>query len=131
MAKIKHFGNCKSDEFMPQALKFREPFAEWLKRIGAPGIRKRASQGYDDLSPEEKLRVNNVYLGELLYEGMSAAPDLTRECLCIATFTDPDHFNDHSMVDYMEAAFAMYGNPTLRNFFTFFLAPILATSSGQ
>ena len=128
---MKHLGNCDPDDFMAQAIKLRAPLAAWIEKVGAPGIRKRARDGYDKLTSEEKARVNNVYLGELIFEGLNAAPELSRECLCIATFVEPDHFADHNMMEYIEAAFEMYGNATLRSFFTFIVAPLLGTSSEE
>ena len=126
MSTIKHLANCAPDEFMIQSVKLREPFSEWLKAVDAEKLKTEANRRFDAQDTQEgKAQENRAYLGEMLYAGMAKAPELTRECLCLATFTED--FSEHSVPEYIGALFEMYASKELRAFFTLFIAPMLRT----
>lgn len=126
MAEIKHLANCNPDEFMTQALKLRAPFSEWLRAVDAEKLKAESSARFDAQDTQAgKAMENRAYLGEMLYAGMAKAPELTRECLCLATFTED--FSEHSVPEYIGALFEMYASKELRTFFTLFIAPMLRT----
>ena len=123
---MKHLANCSPEEFMVQAVRLREPFSEWLRAVDAQGVRQRSAARFDVLeTPEDRAMENRAYLGELICAGMAKAPELTRACLCLATFTDA--FEAHSVPEYISAVFEMYASKELRAFFTLLVAPTLRT----
>ena len=129
---MKNFSNCSYDEFVAQITKFRAPFLDWIKQTNAAEIRKKHIGALpDDATLEQRVAAHNAFVGEVEIAALEKCPDLTRELLCIATFTDPADFGSRSMNEYIEAAFDMYGNKVTRDFFTLWLTPKLTTSSKQ
>ncbi len=130
---MKHFANCTPDEFMAQAMKIRVPFTEWIKEIGIPEIRSRRPEGFDAMTSDERVKATtklaNENMGEIIAAAMEKNPGATKNLICLATFTDPKDFNKHSMVEYLTAIFQMFASEEVRGFFTFYLAPMLKTSS--
>ena len=127
---MKNFTNCTPDEFAVQSVKLRVPLLAWLKAVGAADIRKKYAAAIpDDASDEERLRATLAFLGEVQNAALEKCPDLTREVLCIATFTDPDDYANHPFPEYVDAAYEMYMNKAVRDFFTRSLYPSLTTFS--
>ena len=130
---MKHFANCTPDEFMAQVVKFRAPFVEWIKEIGIPEIRARRPEGVDTMTDEEKReaipRIANENMGEILAAAMEKNMEATKNLMCLATFTEPKDFNKHKMVEYISAILDMMRSEEVRGFFTFYLAPMLKSSS--
>lgn len=118
---------------MSQAVKIRTPFAEWIKEIGIPEIRTRLPEGFDEMSPEEQVKAANKQanenLGEIIAAALEKKPEETKDLICLATFTNVKDFNKHKMVEYLSALLEMMASEEVRDFFTFFLAPVLKTSS--
>ncbi len=130
---MKTFVNCTPDEFMAQAAKIRAPFAEWIKKIGAKEIRARLPEGFDDMTPEEQAKAAtkqaNENLGDIIAAAMEQDMEATKNLMCLITFTDPKDFNKHTMVEYLAAILETMSSGEVRGFFTFYLAPMLKTSS--
>ena len=123
---MKHFANCTPDEFMSQVVKFRGPFVDWVKEIGIPEIRARRPDGYEDMSQEEKAKAISAMAAENTSEIISIAleknAEATKNLMCLATFTDPEDFNQHTMVEYFDAIMQMLSSTEVKNFFTLYLA---------
>lgn len=124
---MKHFANCTPDEFISQVVKFRGPFVEWVNDIGIPEIRARRPKGYDDMNQEEKAEAISKLAAENMGEIMSIAleknAEATKNLMCLATFTDPADFNNHTMVEYLTAIMEILANTEVKSFFTLYLAP--------
>ena len=124
---MKHFGNCSMEEFLKQSVKFRAPFTEWLKTVGAADIynnyKGTLSEGAKD---EEIAEAFNAFIGDIEAAALEKAPDLTIEVLKLATFDDGE---EHPFADYEKAAIEMYLNRDVRGFFVRMLKPSLTTSS--
>lgn len=124
---MKHFANCTPDEFMSQVVKFRGPFVDWINEIGIPEIRARRPEGYDSMSKEEKIsaisKLANENMGEIISIALEKNAEATKNLMCLATFTDPEDFNSHTMVEYLTAIMEILGNETVKGFFTLYLAP--------
>lgn len=128
---MKHFGNCAPEEFLAQAIRFRGPFRRWLKAVGAREIRRRTLGAVGaGASEAERVAAHRAFLGELINASMERCPELTREALCLATFTLPEAFEARPMADYLAAAVEMYESRAIRDFFTLSLSPETTTSSG-
>ena len=129
---MKSFANCTPDEFMAQAVKIRAPFVEWVEKIGIPEIRARRPEGYDEMSLEDKkkaiTKMARENMGDILAIAFEKNAEMTKKIICMATFTDPEDFNDHPMVEYLTAIAEMLGNEAVRGFFMYYLAPMLKTS---
>lgn len=130
---MKHFANCSPEEFMTQAVKFRGPFVDWVNEIGIVEIRKRRPEGFEDMSDKEKVKavreMATENMGEILANALEVDPDGTKAVMCLATFTAPEDFNRHTMVEYLSAIFEMLGNSEVTGFFTYYIAPKLRTFS--
>ena len=130
---MKNFANCNPDDFMAQVVKFRAPFVEWVKEIGIPEIRARRPEGFEKLNEKEKeetvskLAIENI--GEILTVALEKNAEATKEVMCLATFTDPNDFNNHTMVEYISAIMEMLRSKEVRGFFTFYLSQTHKTSS--
>ena len=124
---MKHFANCTPDEFISQVVKFRGPFVDWVKEIGIPEIRARRPEGYEDMSQKEKVEAISKMaaenMGEIIAIALEKNPEATKNLMCLATFTDPGDFNNHTMVEYLTAIMQMLGNAEVKGFFTLYLAP--------
>ena len=119
---MKHLANCTPREFLKQAMILRAPFKAWLERTGIPAIRARRPEGYNDMTEEEKTaamidqaRANTP---EIIAAALEKDFDRSIEILCLATFTPPDQFDDHTLEEYIEAVNEIMLNPGVRNFFT-------------
>ena len=130
---MKHFANCTPQEFMAQAVKFRKPFVEWVEKVGIREIRSRRPEGFDKLTDKEKsdayaqIALDNM--GEIIAAAMEKDMEGTVAIMCLATFTDPEDFNKHTMVEYLSAIMAMISSEEVRNFFTLYLSPTFKSSS--
>lgn len=129
---MKSFANCTPDEFMTQAVKFRAPFTEWCEKIGVKEIRARRPEGFEKLKGEERAeainRIASENMGEILAAALEKDVEGTKEVMCLATFTEPEDFNAHPMVEYLEAILDMLNSKEVRGFFTFYLPQKLANS---
>lgn len=129
---MKHFANCNPDEFMAQVVKFRAPFAEWCEKIGLKEIRARRPEGFDAMDDEAKAeairRIANENMGEILAAALEKDMEGTKRVMCLATFTEPEDFNRHTMVEYLGAILAMLNSQEVRGFFTFYLSPTMQHS---
>lgn len=124
---MKHFANCTPDEFMSQVVKFRGPFVDWVEEIGIPEIRARRPEGYEDMSHDEKVeaisKMSAENMGEIITIALEKNPEATKNLMCLATFTDPEDFNNHTMVEYLTAIMQMLSNAEVKGFFMLYLAP--------
>lgn len=130
---MKHFANCTPDEFISQVVKFRGPFVDWVEEIGIPEIRARRPEGYEDMSQSEKVeaisKLATENMGEIITIALEKNPEATKNLMCLATFTDPEDFNSHTMVEYLTAIMQMLGNAEVKGFFTLYLAPAFKSGS--
>lgn len=124
---MKHFANCTPDEFIAQVVKFRGPFVDWVEEIGIPEIRARRPEGYDKMDQSEKVeaisKLGAENMSEIITIALEKNPEATKNLMCLATFTNPEDFNSHTMVEYLAAIAQMLGNVEVKGFFTLYLAP--------
>lgn len=126
---MKHFGNCSMEEFLKQTVKFRAPFTEWLKAVGAADIYARyKGKLSEDASNDEIAVAFNDFIGDIESAALEKCPDLTIDVLKLATFDDGE---EHTFADYEKAAIEMYLNRDVRGFFVRTLKPSLTTSSAR
>lgn len=127
---MKHLANCTIDEFTAAAVKARPLFVEWVEKTGVRDPRETIIRNLpDDADRLRRILVNEAALGQVLAQAFEKAPDLTRQLLCLATFTAPEDFGAHTLTDYYQAATEMYNNDAVRSFFTWYVAPGLLTST--
>lgn len=124
---MKNFANCNPEEFMTQAVKLRGPFIKWIEEVGVKEIRARRPEGFDNMSQKEKAeaasKLGMENMGEILATALEQQPELTKQVMCLCTFTEINDFNSHLMVEYLDAITEMLASAQVRSFFTFFLAP--------
>lgn len=130
---MKNFANCNPTEFMQQAVKLRGPFMEWIDKVGVKEIRARRPKGFDKLNDKEKAeaasRLGIENMGEILAVSLEKEPELTKQVMCLCTFTEREDFDNHMMVDYLTAITEMLASQQVRSFFMFFLAQKMKNTS--
>lgn len=120
---MKNLANCTIDEFISTAVKARPLFVEWVSKTGVRDPRETiVDKITDDSQRLDRIRVTEWTIGEIMATAFEKAPDLTRELLCLATFTDPDDYGSHTIAEYYTAAMEMYNSDVVRSFFTSFVA---------
>lgn len=132
MAKLKTLANCKPSEFLKQTNKIRKAAAEWLTATDILEIRKNVPEleEIDDSMSEaakvaiaannrnaleEQARENAM---EILDAVMDEHPDETLNLLALMCFVEPEHVDDHSMAEYLEAFTELINDEAVIGFFT-------------
>lgn len=133
---MKHLANCTNTEFLRQATAMRAPLKAWLERTGIPALRARRPEGLAELTPEQEaalpeeeraaraeamLRQARDNTADILDAALRRDFDRTIELLCLATFTEPEHFDDNPLPDYLEAVSAILRDRGVCDFFTLYL----------
>lgn len=130
---MKHLANCPADEFMAAVVKMKYHFADWLKKTGIPAIRERRPEGYADMDQQQRVEalqeLTTVNMGDIFAAAIETDPEGTKDLLCMATFTEPKEFGSHTMPEYLVAISEMLSDKEVVGFFTYYLAPILKTST--
>lgn len=117
---MKHLGNCAPGEFMARAGAIRGPFIEWSKAVDVEGLRARYLGALPkDAGAEARRAARGEYLCAVADAALDNCPELTRELLCLATFTEPERFEARPMAAYLKAAMEMYSDGAIRDFFTY------------
>lgn len=120
---MKNLANCTIEEFMKTADKVRPLFKEWVTKTGARDPRDIIVEILpEDASRVQRLRAVESAIGSIMALSFEKAPELTRELLCVATFTDPKDFTAHTLSEYHESVMEMYNNDSVRSFFTYYAA---------
>lgn len=107
-------------------MRLRGPFARWLEATGA----REKRRAFERSAGVARVAAHRAFLGGVIDAAMAECPGLTREVLCLATFTPPEAFDARPMADYLEAVLEMYECPAIRDFFTLWPSPKPGTSSG-
>lgn len=133
---MKHLANCTNTEFLKQAMLLRAPLKSWLERTGIPAIRARRPEGWEDLTeeqektltPEEQQQRRTAMIeqasrntADIIDAALRMDFDGTIQLLCLATFTDPDRFDDNPLSEYFSAVNEIMRSPGARDFFTLYL----------
>lgn len=132
MAKLKTLANCKPSEFLKQTNKIRKAAAEWLTATDILEIRKNVPELEeidDSMSEAAKVAIaaNNrkaleeqarENLMEILDAVMDEHPDETLNLLALMCFVEPEHVDDHSMAEYLEAFTELINDEAVIGFFT-------------
>ena len=122
---MKHLANCTPTEFLKQVRRLRGPFRAWLEVTGIPAIRARRPEGFEDMTDEEKrdalIEQARLNTPEILDAALEKDFDGTIALLCMATFTEPEDFDSHTLGEYLQAVNAMMTDEGVRGFFTLYL----------
>lgn len=133
---MKNLSNCTNTEFLQQAVRIRAPFKAWLERTGIPAIRARVPEGWVDMTEEEvnalpaevrearraaALEQAARNTAEIIDAALTLDFDNTVALLCLATFTDPERFDDVPILDYLNAVQEMMRSPRVIGFFRLYL----------
>lgn len=127
---MKHLANCTTTELLKQATLIREPLRAWLKRTGAAEIRRRRPEGL--ALPENPADYTDEQRAALIRQGRENTADIiaaalqedfegTVSLLCLATFTDRDRFDDHTIAEYIAAVGEIMRSESVVDFFTLYL----------
>lgn len=132
MAKLKTLANCKPSEFLRQSNRIRKAAAEWLTATDILEIRKNVPELEeidDSMSDAAKVAIatnNRRALEEQARENlmcildavMDEHPDETLNLLALMCFVEPEHVDDHTMAEYLEAFTELINDEAVMGFFT-------------
>ena len=129
MGELKTLANCKPSEFLKQANKIRKSVAKWLTDTNILTIRKNLpdlEKITDDMDDAKKVLVaakNKELLQaqarenamEILDAVMDEYPD---ELLALLCFVEPEHVDDHTVVEYLNAFTELIEDEAVVGFFS-------------
>jgi len=118
---MKNLANCKPSEFLTQTNKIRKSVSKWLTDTDIVNIRKRRPVFSDDLSEEERRAALDKQVNEnfeaILDAILEEHPQETLELLALMCFIEPEHVDDYSVPEYIEAFNEIIGNKAVLDFF--------------
>lgn len=118
---MKNLANCKPSEFLTQTNKIRKSVSKWLTDTDIVNIRKRRPVFSDDLSEEERRAALDRQVNEnfeaILDAILEEHPQETLELLALMCFIEPEHVDDYSVPEYIEAFNEIIGNKAVLDFF--------------
>ena len=127
---MKNLANCTPTELLKQAVRIREPLRSWLEATGAKEIRARRPDGM--ALPEDPSEWTEEQRAALMKQARENTRDIvaaalekdfegTVNLMCLATFTERDDFDDHSLSEYIDAINEIMKSGEVRDFFTLYL----------
>lgn len=118
---MKNLANCKPSEFLTQTNKIRKSVSKWLADTDIMNIRKRVPKISADMSDEDKQKALEKQINEnsaaILDAIMDEHPQETLELLALLCFVEPEHVDDHEVVEYLESFQELLSNQAVLNFF--------------
>lgn len=132
MSKLKTLANCKPSEFLRQTNRIKKSVEKWLTDTDILNIRKRMAaleMVPKDATEEERKAVfdrNKKLTEEQAKKNISAMldailddhPDETLELLGLCCFVEPEHVDDHTVSEYLDAFNSLISDRAVVNFFT-------------
>lgn len=119
---MKNLANCKPSEFLKQTNKIRKSVSKWLADTDILNIRQRMPDIPEGATDEEKKEAMNEQvksnLNAMLDAMLDEHPDETLEVLALICFTDVEHFDDHTVEEYIQSLDELINNTVVLNFFT-------------
>ena len=118
---MKNLANCTPREFLAQTVKIKRAAEKWLTATDISAIRKRSPDITDDMTVADKKEAwkKQAYenLGDMFDELAENHPEETIELMAMMCFVDPEHVDDHPMVDYLKEITEMISNDAVIGFF--------------
>lgn len=119
----KTLANCKPSEFLKQTNRIRKSAARWLEVTDILNIRKRQMPelAEDATEDERKKAIAEQVkrnLNDMLDAILDKNPDETLELLALMCFVEPEDVDEYPVMDYLTAATALIGDPSVISFFT-------------
>lgn len=132
MGELKTLATCKPSEFLKQTNRIKKSAEKWLTDTDIMNIRKRMpvmEMVPKDGTPEERQAVfdrNKKLTEEQAKKNISAMldaileehPDETLELLGLCCFVEPEHIDDYTVSDYLEAFNSLINDKAVIGFFT-------------
>ena len=132
MSGLKTLVTCKPSEFLKQTNRIKKSVEKWLTDTDILNIRKRLAVLEivpQDATPEEKAAIferNKKATEEQAKKNISAMldaileehPDETLELLGLCCFVEPEHVDDHSVAEYLNAFNSIINDRAVIDFFT-------------
>ena len=118
---MKNLANCTPREFMAQTVKIKKVASEWLTATDIANIRKRSPDITDDMTDAQKKEAwkkqSYENLGAMFDEMAEKHPEETLELMAMLCFVEPEHVDDHPMMEYMRALTEMLSSDAVIGFF--------------
>lgn len=118
---MKNLANCTPREFMAQTVRIKKVASEWLTATDIANIRKRSPEITGDMTVEQKKEAwkkqSYENLSAMFDEMAEKHPEETLELMAMMCFVEPEHIDDHPMMEYMKALTEMLSNDAVIGFF--------------
>ena len=132
MSELKTLATCKPTEFLRQTNRIKKSVEKWLTDTDILNIRKRVAvlemipQGASDEERKAIFERNKKLTEEQAKKNISAMldaildehPEETLEVLALCCFVEPDHIDDYTVSDYLDAFNSLINDKAVVNFFT-------------
>lgn len=119
---MKNLANCKPSEFLAQTNKIRKSVSRWLTDTDIMNIRKRMPElkenATDDQRKEAIQKQASKNLKAMLDAILDEHPEETLEVLALLCFVEPEHVDDYSLTEYLDAFNDLMNNKSVMDFFT-------------
>lgn len=118
---MKNLANCTPREFLAQTVKIKKVASEWLTATDIANIRKRSPEITVDMTAEQKKEAwkkqSYENLSAMFDEMAEKHPEETLELVAMMCFVEPEHIDDHPMMEYMKALTEMLSSDAVIGFF--------------
>lgn len=118
---MKNLANCTPREFLAQTVRIKKAASEWLTATDIANIRKRSPEITGDMTVEQKKEAwkkqSYENLSAMFDEMAEKHPEETLELMAMMCFVEPEHIDDHPMMEYMKALTEMLSNDAVIGFF--------------
>lgn len=118
---MKNLANCTPREFLAQTVRIKKVASEWLTATDISNIRKRAPEITGDMTAEQKKEAwkkqSYENLSAMFDEMAEKHPEETLELMAMMCFVEPEHIDDHPMMEYMKALTEMLSSDAVIGFF--------------
>lgn len=134
----KNLVTCKPSEALAQMVKIRELLEKWLKDIELsalfeeiPGIVRTTPEMTDDEKKEANKKNTELLMNAIKIKGLALFdnalkkyPEETLAVLALSCFVEPEHVDDYTMGDYINALVEMKNDKVTAGFFTLAISAV-------
>lgn len=120
---MKNLANCKPSEFLKQTNLIRKSVEKWMKVTDLMGIRARKPDfaGIPESDHDARIAIAEEQarrnVNDILNQMLEEHPDETLEILALVCFVEPEHVDDHTVAEYLDALSEIISNKSVLNFF--------------
>ena len=129
---LKTLVSCKPSEFVMQTVRIKKSVEKWLTKTDIMNIRKKVPELEtipENVTTEERVKIfkrNSERQQNQITENLSTIfdavfeehPQETLEILALCCFVEPEHVDDYTMSEYMQAFVEIINDSAVTSFFS-------------